>query len=164
MFYQDEQCASNRTGILCGACQPGLSLMLGTSKCSLCSYLYLLLFFAFALAGLLLVLLLVACNLTVTEGTLNGLIFYANIIQINHAAFFPVMHIPILTETVTIFIAWLNLYRSGNRDLLLQWHGSLCKDLAAVCLSQLHLADSWSDHFPQSKVHSSDKADGQECS
>ena len=28
----DEQCASNRAGILCGACQPGFSLVLGTSQ------------------------------------------------------------------------------------------------------------------------------------
>ena len=32
----DEQCASNRAGILCGACQPGFSLALGTSRCLQC--------------------------------------------------------------------------------------------------------------------------------
>jgi len=88
-FYQDEQCASNRVGILRGTCQPGLSLVLGSSKCFHCSYFHLLLFFVFAIAGLVLILLLVSCNLTVSEGTVNGLIFYANIVQINCAAFFP---------------------------------------------------------------------------
>jgi len=42
-------------------------------------------------AGLGLVFLLFACNLTVTEGTLNGLIFYANIVWINRSIYFPAM-------------------------------------------------------------------------
>ncbi len=33
----DEQCAYNRSGVLCGECEPGLSLVLGTSRCELCS-------------------------------------------------------------------------------------------------------------------------------
>uniref|UniRef100_A0A1X7TPZ6 Right handed beta helix domain-containing protein n=1 Tax=Amphimedon queenslandica TaxID=400682 RepID=A0A1X7TPZ6_AMPQE len=33
----DIQCANNRSGILCGACQQGLSLMLGSNKCGQCS-------------------------------------------------------------------------------------------------------------------------------
>jgi len=48
---------------------------------------------------------LFACNLTVTEGTLNGLIFYANIIWINRSIYFPAM----ATNALTIFIAWINL-------------------------------------------------------
>ena len=46
-------------------------------------------------------------NLTVSEGTMNGLIFYANIIGANQATFFPSTstHCPVLT----VFIAWLNL-------------------------------------------------------
>ena len=43
----DEQCASNRAGILCGACQPGFSLALGTSQCLQCSNIYLLLLIPF---------------------------------------------------------------------------------------------------------------------
>ena len=31
LYEQNQQCAFNRTGVLCGACQPGLSLALGTS-------------------------------------------------------------------------------------------------------------------------------------
>ena len=34
----DDQCLSGRTGVLCGACKPGLSRVLGShSKCKLCS-------------------------------------------------------------------------------------------------------------------------------
>ena len=100
-----KQCAKHRSGILCGACQPGFSLALGTSQCLRCSNNYLALLLVFAVAGVGLVFLLFVCNLTVTEGTLNGLIFYANIIWINRSIYFPTM----ATNPFTIFIAWLNL-------------------------------------------------------
>jgi len=48
-----------------------------------------LLLLPFALAGIALILLLLICKLTVAAGTINGLIFYANIVTINHAIFFP---------------------------------------------------------------------------
>ena len=52
--------------------------------------------------------LLVLCNLTVAKGTINGLIFYANIVQFNHAVFFPA---PVegYTYFLSVFIAWINL-------------------------------------------------------
>ena len=104
----NEQCQFNRTGILCGACPHGLSTVLGSSMCLPCSNLYLLLLIPFALAGLLLVFFLTACNLTVSEGTINGLIFYANIVQFHDAIFFR-KHIPVLTDVLKLFIAWINL-------------------------------------------------------
>ena len=102
----DEQCAFNRSGLLCGACQSHLSLALGTSKCMLqCSNKFLLLLVPFALAGLALVFVLTQLNLTVSEGTLNGLILYANIVHSNRAIFFPDGH----SSPATVFIAWINL-------------------------------------------------------
>ena len=106
---EDEQCAVGRTGVLCGACKEGLSLALGTSKCISCTNYWLLLLVAFAVAGAALVFLLISCNLTVTEGTISGLIFYANIVQINRAIFFPHKTIYILNDFLEVFIAWLNL-------------------------------------------------------
>ena len=108
---QDEQCAFNHSGILCGACQQGLSLALGTSQCLKCSNTYLLLLIPFALAGVALVFLLLKCNLTVSVGSINGLIFYANIIQANQAIFFPhrAQGVNFCTKFLSIFIAWLNL-------------------------------------------------------
>ena len=86
----DEQCAFNRTGALCGKCQDGLSLILGSSKCLPCSSLYLLLLIVFALAGLALVIFLIVCNLTVSEGMINGIVYYANIVHINRSIFFSI--------------------------------------------------------------------------
>ena len=108
----DEQCAFNHSGILCGACQPGLSLALGTSRCLKCSNKYLMLLFAFAAAGLALVFLLTLTNMTVSEGTINGLIFYANIIHINRAIFFPNESTgvnKIILNILSTFISWINL-------------------------------------------------------
>ena len=95
--------------MLCGACQEGLSVVLGTSQCLPCSNYYLLLLLVFAAAGLVLVILLTLCNLTVSEGTINGLVFYVNIVQINAATFFPPTQMNSFSKTLQVFVAWLNL-------------------------------------------------------
>ena len=100
----DKQCSNNRKGLLCGKCAQNFSLALGTNRCLQCSNNYLWLIVAFAFAGVALVLLLLVLRLTVAVGTINGLIFYANIIAINSATFYS-PH----TNVLTIFIAWLNL-------------------------------------------------------
>ena len=101
----DIQCAFNRRGVLCGGCKPGFSLALGTSRCLECSSIWIFLLIPFAAAGLALVFLLLILNLTVSTGTINGLIFYANIVRANHAFFFP----PGDSSFFSVFIAWLNL-------------------------------------------------------
>ena len=103
----DEQCAFNHTGILCGACQHNLSHVFGTSTCRECSSMWALLWVpVIALAGIALVVLLIVLNLTVSVGTINGLIFYANIVRANHATFFP----PNTTNSfLSWFLAWINL-------------------------------------------------------
>ena len=101
----DKQCNHNRSGLLCGKCKKGLSLVLGSSQCKQCSNNYLALLVPFALAGVLLVILLFLLHLTVAAGTLHGLIFYANIVAANHHIFFPQFS----NHPASIFIAWLNL-------------------------------------------------------
>ena len=99
----DKQCVHNRAGLLCGECQTNYSLLLGTSHCGKCSNynLFLLVFFGFA--GIALVVLLLALRLTVAEGTINGLIFYANIFYLMKYQFLG-------TEVEQfVFLAWLNL-------------------------------------------------------
>ena len=104
----DPQCALNRTGILCGGCKQNLSLALGSNKCIQCpQFSYLALIIPFAAAGFGLVALLMVLNLTVSIGTINGLIFYASIVKTSESSgiFFPNGPIPVLSQ----FIAWLNL-------------------------------------------------------
>lgn len=109
LSYPDEQCSFNRSGILCGKCQQNLSLVLGTSCCQKCTNTFLCLLFLFILAGFALVFLLISLNLTVAVGTINGLIFYANVLQINYSAFFSHANQSTMNKILTIFIAWLNL-------------------------------------------------------
>ena len=101
----DEQCSVKHSGLLCGKCREGLSIVLGSSQCKECSNNYLALLIPFALAGVFLVILLFLLNLTVAARTLHGLIFYANIVAANHHIFFPQSS----NNPASIFIAWLNL-------------------------------------------------------
>ena len=99
------QCDYNRTGLLCGSCIENYSLALGTFHCLKCSNHYLTLLIPFVLAGIILVIFLLALNLTVAKGTVNGLILYANIVQANKVVFIPQGE----TNILTVFIAWVNL-------------------------------------------------------
>ena len=101
----DLQCAYNRSGLLCGTCEEGYSLVLGTSHCMECPNSHRALLVLFAVMGVALVFLLLVCKLTVASGTLSGLVFYANIVGVNHTIFLPVES----TNAFSIFIAWLNL-------------------------------------------------------
>ena len=104
-IVNNTQCNYNRSGLLCGECQKGFSVVFGSSKCLKCSNSFLSLLIAFALAGIVLVVFLLVLKLTVAVGTINGLIFYANIVSVNRAQLFPSGE----TDILTVFIAWVNL-------------------------------------------------------
>ena len=109
LTHPETQCAFDHYGTLCGACKPNFSLALGGSQClPNCSNKYLLLLFAFILAGFALVVFIKILNLTVSQGTINGLIFYANIVAANRSIFFPAQHNNFLSF-LSVFISWLNL-------------------------------------------------------
>ena len=104
----DKQCNTNhnRKGLLCGECRTNYSLMLGTSRCGKCSdyNLFLLLFFTFA--GAALVVLLLVLRLTVAEGTINGFILFVNIFYIRRYQFLGTRS---SCPFLNVFLAWLNL-------------------------------------------------------
>ena len=105
----DTQCAFNHIGQFCGGCRDGYSVALGSSDCVKCpnnNNLALLLFFA--AAGPMLVLLISVLNLTVTQGMINGLIFYANIVWAYQSILIPQREIGYL-KFLSVFTAWLNL-------------------------------------------------------
>ena len=101
----DCQCNFNHSGTLCGRCQPGLSLTLGTNHCLHCPNTHLALLLPFALAGVVLVCFIKVIDLTISQGTLNGLIFYANTVKANEYLLFTEK----LASPLAVFIAWLNL-------------------------------------------------------
>ena len=105
----DAQCAHHRRGILCGECQEPLSLSLGSSHCLPCRShwpaVFVVILLVAIIAGILLVAALLALNMTVAVGLINGFIFYANIVEANSAVFFPSSD----PSFPTVFVAWLNL-------------------------------------------------------
>ena len=90
----DSQCQFNRSGMLCGECKQGLSAVFGSSQCKHCSNYYVFIIIPIAIAGIVLVIMLFAFNLTVTNGVINTLIFYINIISINYSQFCFDSHSP----------------------------------------------------------------------
>ena len=107
----DKQCNFDRGGVLCGACKDGRSSAFGESKCKRCinnnNIIPLIIFFIFA--GIFLVFILILLNLTVTEGTLNGLIFYMNMMQVNNPIYFPASGISYGIRILMAIVAWFNL-------------------------------------------------------
>jgi len=120
--YPDKRCQNNRMGVMCGDCTPNSSLYLGSNQCvEGCSYSNLFLIILFLVLGLLLVFFLTILDLTVAEGTIGGILFYANVVQVNSDIYFFSFSDPAGSEKVAsvassrfgsvckAFIAWLNL-------------------------------------------------------
>ena len=110
----DAQCANGHSGKLCGPCRSGYSLSIGSSHCVACPKywpaLLIVILITAILAGMVLVAAILALNLTVAVGTLNGIIFYANIIGANSSIFLPFQK----PNIITVFISWFNLELGFN--------------------------------------------------
>jgi hypothetical protein len=124
------QCAFNRAGRLCGSCRKGYSLAIGSSHCIHCpnnNNIALLIFFI--IAGFLLVFFISILNLTVTQGMINGLIFYANIVWTSQSILLPLHEINNAAIVfLRAFLAWINLdfgmetcFISGLTALVKTW-------------------------------------------
>ena len=105
--HTDTQCVDNRGQRMCGSCTEGYSLLMGSNKCGHCHNNYTMIAWIalFAVMGVLLVVLLIALNLTVSVGTLNGLLFYANIVKLYEPVFSRKGALPVLSQV----ISWINL-------------------------------------------------------
>ena len=103
----DTQCVDNRVQRMCGSCRDGYSLLMGSNKCGHCHDDYMIIGWIalFAVMGVLLVVLLIALNLTVSVGTLNGLLFYANIVKLYEPVLSRKGALPVLSQV----ISWINL-------------------------------------------------------
>ena len=107
LLHPDLQCQFNRTGILCSQCQHPLSMVFASSRCMKCTNLHILIITIIVIvAGIVLVVLLYLLNLTVTIGTINGIIFYANIVSINDSVFLINNNV---FKPFRVFISFLNL-------------------------------------------------------
>ena len=106
----DEQCNFNRSGVMCGSCTENQSVIFGESECRLCNNDNISLLVAFAILGVVLVAFHFLLDITVTSGTITGLIFYANVVSMDSTLFFPpnVTNAP-YGKFLYIFISWMNL-------------------------------------------------------
>ena len=96
-----KQCDSNQTGILCGACMH--------ARCIECPNNQNMTFFlVFGAAGIFLVFMILALNLNVTQGLINRLTFYANIVWAYKHILFP-LETQGSIHFFKVFIAWFNL-------------------------------------------------------
>ena len=68
-------CIDNREGLLCSQCPPGYSVVLGSYECQQCSNWWLFTLIIYAVSGPLLIYLFYVLKLTLTTGSLNGIIF-----------------------------------------------------------------------------------------
>ena len=84
MTEQDSLCQHHRTGVLCGGCEDGYSLVLGPDECQMCnSNLWLLMVPVFAVAGIVLVIVLFCLRMTISNQLLGGIIFYVNMTEVS---------------------------------------------------------------------------------
>ena len=106
LVHPDLQCQFNRTGVLCSQCQHPLSMVFASSRCMKCTNVHILITIIVIVAGIVLVVLLYVLNLTVTNGTINGIIFYANIVSINDSVFLANDNV---FKPLRVFISFTNL-------------------------------------------------------
>lgn len=91
---------------MCGACKENHSLSLGSNECKDdCSNYYLFLAPVFAAMGLLLVAFIAVLDMTVTVGSVNGLIFYANVLQAGGKVYVSKNYVNVSTPVLTTFIS-----------------------------------------------------------
>ena len=75
--YHPPLCLYQREGTLCGRCSKELSVVFGSTECQHCSNAWIASVSVYLVTGPLLIYLLYALKLTLTSGTLNGIIFCA---------------------------------------------------------------------------------------
>ena len=150
----DAQCQHKRSGLLCGACRPELSLSLGTVRCISCpNYwpaLLVLQFIGSVIAGIMLVTALMVLNLTVAVGSINGIIFYVNILY----NFIPSFISQSKVTFSSVFVSWLNLelgfdscFFKGMDAYSKTWIELLFPAYVIFLVIMIILVSKWSDKF-----------------
>ena len=141
-----EQCNYERSGTLCGDCLPGYSLTLGSNECRNCTEHVrqttpVVLIMASCLASIGLVVVLTSLNLTVSVGTINGLLFFVNVVKLYE----PIFRWYQFHWSLRYVISWLNL-DLGMPTCFYCWNDSLPQNRVAVYVSHVLAEHSCCDH------------------
>ena len=103
-------CWGHRTAVLCGACDEGYSVVLGSEQCLYCtSDVWFEVVVIFATAGLLLVLLLFCLHTTISSKLLGGVVFYANMTDLEVSMRTAVLHTSTYGRALDVVFSLLNL-------------------------------------------------------
>ena len=102
-------CESNKMGILCSQCQHNMSVVFGSTECRPCSDLWLITIVGYALSGLLLVVVMLALPLTISEGPLAGIIIAMNITSVSTIDYLDSNNWFVYTARVFVSLMNLNL-------------------------------------------------------
>ena len=102
-------CKSSKAGVLCGQCHHDLSVVFGGTECRPCSHLWLITIVAYALSGLLLVVIMLVLHLTISEGPLAGIVIAMNITSVSTIDYLDNNNWFIYTARVFVSLMNLNL-------------------------------------------------------
>ena len=96
----------HRSGILCGECPESYSMQLGSHRCSQCQNNYgLSLIVLFAFGGVVIMFGILFLHITVSEGYLNSILFYTNVLSI----YIPILNTSSRNSAIFVVVAWFNL-------------------------------------------------------
>ena len=103
----DQQCRSglNRGGILCSSCLDGYTNVFGSPRCKKCTNRSVPVLMLFMLMGALLIAFLVVFHFNLSSGYLNGVLFWANIVDLYQRVLAPSQS----GGGVTVLANWLTL-------------------------------------------------------
>ena len=116
----DSQCEPeyNRTGRLCGACRSNMSIVFGSNACRPCSSAYLASIIMYGVLGIVLVLAISFLGFSISEGYLNSLLFYCNVISFYSSFFAPNSSLGFfLTKFVNLSMGFELCYYDGMDTL-----------------------------------------------
>ena len=153
-------CLNNREGILCSNCSAvngiNYSVVFGSTECRQCSNWWLWTLVLYAVAGPFLIYLLYVLRLTLTIGTLNGIIFYAQVastglsdilsikdMQCSQGAQFGMKVALFFLSTLNLNLEWLSI-------VFLQWNVRITKSWLQFTISILSPDNNCCPHYPQS--------------
>ena len=101
----EDHCIGGHTGEICGRCKEGMSVLFGTTDCKKCTDFWLFTIILYILSGIFLVIGLFLLKLTISEGLLGSILFYAQLFSIN----LGLLVYSNETRFTTVFISLLNL-------------------------------------------------------
>ena len=107
--YTETVCRDFRNGTLCGQCQEGYSVVIGSTKCKKCNNMSLLIILAYIIAGPLFIYFIFAFKLTLTTGTLNGVIFFAQATLAGVIQYLSNQPSSVIKHCIKFFLSSINL-------------------------------------------------------